>query len=95
VGRLYFVDVAEFAPLVRAVAKLPRCTVHPAIEGYILIEFDGVIEIARSQTGVSEAVWFGCLTGGLDGRILNFDAASIKLAVVFDGADCSTNTSKY
>ena len=76
----YVLDVPEFAPMVVAVGNLAQCRVHGARAGYIFVEFDGQVEIKRSDTGLGEAVWFGCLTGGLDGKILGFDAESIKLA---------------
>ena len=34
------------------------------------------------ETGLGEAVWFGCLTGGLDGTIVSFDAEVIRLAPI-------------
>lgn len=76
----YVLDVPEFAPLVVAAGNLARCRVHAPRAGYIFVEFDSQIEIARSDTGLGEAVWFGCLTGGLEGKILSFDGVSIKLA---------------
>ncbi|WP_217429532.1 hypothetical protein [Sphingomonas bacterium] len=76
----YILDVPEFAPVVAAARSLERCRVHAARAGYLFVEFDGEIEIDRAATGLAEAVWFGCLTGGLDGRIVRFDATSIRLA---------------
>ena len=76
----YVLDVAEFDPLVRAAEKHERCRVHPVIAGYRYVEFDGEIEIKRDATGLGEAVWFGCLTAGLDGKITSFTSDSIKLA---------------
>ena len=76
----YVLDVAEFSPLVRAAEKNESCRVHPVIAGYRYIEFDGEIEIMRETTGLGEAVWFGCLTAGLDGKITSFTSDSIKLA---------------
>ena len=76
----YVLDVAEFDPLVRAAEKHERCRVHPVIAGYRYVEFDGEIEIMREATGLGEAVWFGCLTAGLDGKITSFTSESIKLA---------------
>ena len=76
----YVLDVPEFAPVVTAARAIDRCRVHEQRGGYVFIEFDGEVEISRASTGLAEAVWFGCMTGGLDGRIVRFDAAGIKLA---------------
>jgi hypothetical protein len=76
----YVLDVAEFYPLVRAAEQLKDCRVHPVIAGYRYIEFDGEIEITRESTGLGEAVWFGCLTAGLNGKITSFTSQAIKLA---------------
>ena len=76
----YVLDVAEFSPLVRAAEKNESCRVHPVVAGYRYIEFDGEIESMREATGLGEAVWFGCLTAGLDGKITSFTSDSIKLA---------------
>jgi hypothetical protein len=43
------------------------------------VEFENEIEILRRDTCMSEAVWYGCLTGGLDGKITHFDAERLKL----------------
>ena len=76
----YVLDVPEFAPMLSAVGGLERCRVHTARRGYVFVEFDGEIEIERAVTNLGEAVWFGCLTGGLDGRIVTLDAERIRLA---------------
>lgn len=76
----FVLDVKEFEPLVQAAELHDRCRVHPVIAGYRYIEFDGEIEISRKSTGLGEAVWFGCLTAGLDGKITSFTSDSIKLA---------------
>ena len=76
----YVLDVAEFYPVVEAAQKHDRCRVHPVVAGYRYIEFDGEIEITRESTGLGEAVWFGCLTAGLDGKITSFTSQAIKLA---------------
>ena len=57
-----------------------RCRVHPPRRGYIFVEFHGEIEIERAATNLGEAVWFGCMTGGLDGKINVFDSQRIRLA---------------
>lgn len=76
----YVLDVPEFVPVVQAAHRLTQCRVHTQRGGYVFVEFDGQIEILRADTGLEEAVWFGCLTGGLNGRIVNFDSTSIRLA---------------
>jgi hypothetical protein len=76
----YVLDVPEFEPLVTAAREIERCRVYPSKRGYIFVQYDGEVEIRRAATGLGEAVWFGCLTGGLDGKIVTFDADRIKLA---------------
>jgi hypothetical protein len=76
----YVLDVPEFAPMVEAVKRSDRCKVHPVLRGYRYIEFNGEFEITREATGLGAAVWFGCLTAGLDGKIVSFTEKAIKLA---------------
>jgi hypothetical protein len=76
----YVLDVPEFASVVIAAKEIERCRVYAPKRGYIFVQFDGEVEISRAATGLGEAVWFGCLTGGLDGKIVTFDADRIKLA---------------
>lgn len=75
----FVLDVPEFAPIARVAAELPDCVVHPSLGGYRYISFRGGIDIVRADTGLSEAVWFGCLTGGLDGVIARFDSEVIRI----------------
>ena len=75
----FVLDVPEFAPLTRAAGENPDCIVHAPVGGYRYIQFSGGIEIRRADTGLNEAVWFGCLTGGLDGKIRTFDKDVISL----------------
>ena len=75
----YLLDVPEFAPLAQAVANDARCKVHGVVAGYRFVEFDREITIRRKDTGLKEAVWFGCLTAGLDGKIAPFTSEEIRL----------------
>jgi hypothetical protein len=75
----YVLDVPEFSSLVDAAVKSGRCRVHPKRGYYQFVEFENEIEILRHDTCMSEAVWYGCLTGGLDGKITHFDAERLKL----------------
>jgi hypothetical protein len=80
VSGFYVLDVPEFAPVVAAARQLDTCRVHKVRRGYIYVEFDGVVEIERAVTNLSEAVWFGCMTGGLNGKIVTFNSERITLA---------------
>lgn len=75
----YVLDVAEFVPLVQAAQLHPRCRVHDVLAGYRYVEFDDAVTIERRDTGLKEAVWFGCLTAGLDGKIVEFTAERLRL----------------
>lgn len=75
----FVLDVPEFAPLVAAARQAPNVTVHPVRGSYRFVEFDGALDIRRADTGLNEAVWFGCLTAGLCGKITRFDAEQLSL----------------
>ena len=75
----YILDVPEFAPLAKAAAKDPRCRVHDVRAGYRFVEFHDGVTIDRKDTGFTEAVWYGCLTGGLDGRIAELTSERMRL----------------
>lgn len=75
----YVLDVLEFSSLVDAAMKSGRCKLHPKRGHYRFVEFENEIEILRRDTRMSEAVWYGCLTGGLDGKITHFDSDRLKI----------------
>jgi hypothetical protein len=75
----YVLAVPEFSSLIDAAMKSGGCTVHPKHGHYQFVEFENEIEIMRYDTRMNEAVWFGCLTGGLDGKIAHFDRDRLKL----------------
>jgi hypothetical protein len=75
----FVLDVPEFASLIAAAQRAASCVVHPLAGGYRFVEFDNEIEIRRSDTQMNEAVWFGCLTAGLIGKIARFDKDILKL----------------
>ena len=75
----FVLDVPEFSALTHAATQAENCVVHPSVGGYRFVQFSGALSINRADTGLSEAVWFGCLTGGLDGKIDTFDKDVIRL----------------
>jgi hypothetical protein len=75
----FVLDVPEFASIVDAASSNADCRVHPLAGGYRFVEFETELEIRRADTRMNEAVWFGCLTGGLIGKIASFDSDRLKL----------------
>jgi hypothetical protein len=75
----YVLAVPEFASLIDAAVKSGAGKVHPPRGHYQFVEFESEIEIWRRDTRMNEAVWYGCLTGGLDGKIAHFDSDRLKL----------------
>ena len=75
----FVLDVPEVRPLLTAALQTQSCRAHPPRRGYHYVEFDTEIEIHRSDTGMNEAIWFGCLTAGLDGKIARFDSERLRL----------------
>ena len=75
----FVLDVPECRPLVAAALRSDRCRAHGPERGYHYVEFDTEVEIHRADTGMNEAIWFGCLTAGLDGKIARFDSERIRL----------------
>ncbi len=75
----YVLDVPEFSAMVDAARKNAKCRVHEVKAGYRYVEFADAITIERNDTGLAEAVWFGCLTAGLDGRIAELTAERLRL----------------
>lgn len=75
---IYFPDVTEFQPFVSVLSKRPGIQNERAA-GYVALKSDQPIEIARSETGLEEALWFGGLVGGFEGQIATFDAQTLKI----------------
>jgi hypothetical protein len=76
---IYLLDVPEFAALV---AELRATSgVSMAKRGdYFVAQAPGEIVLHRAPTGVGQAVWFGALTGGVRGRIVEFSENELRIA---------------
>ncbi|HVM77645.1 MAG TPA: hypothetical protein VMU06_01410 [Stellaceae bacterium] len=75
---LYVLKVPEFRPLIACAERDPRLRTTDC-GNYVRIDGDPELTIARSATGMGEALWFGSLVGGIEGRISEFDAEVIRL----------------
>ena len=74
----FVLDVPGFRPLLGAASRSDRRRTHPARGGSHYVEFDAEVEIRRADTGMNEAVWFGCMTAGIDGRVARFDGERLR-----------------
>ena len=75
----YLLDVPEFAPLAEAAVRTGKAREERKIGCYRHIVFEDRLDIDRADTGLTEAVWYGCLTAGLDGKISQFDSQRLTL----------------
>ena len=76
--RVFVARVDEFAPLVRAAEKNPDCRVSTSND-YHVIEADGPIEFERKVVDFRPALWYGMLTGGVQGRIERYDRDVLRI----------------
>jgi hypothetical protein len=72
-------DVPEFSAVVEFARALPSATVTPHDGVYWRIENDAAIELSRTHLGLKPAIWYGCLTGGVIGRITRFDRDVVRI----------------
>ncbi len=76
---IYVLDVPEFRCLLEEASKQSRCRVHFAGKGYYRIAADTELVFHRKHLGVKPAVWYGLFTGGLVGRIAQFDRDTVRI----------------
>jgi len=74
-------DVPEFAPLVEAAERRADLRVSRVAPSYLRVEGEtSRLTLARDETGLCEAIWYGALTAGLEGRIERFDDERLVLS---------------
>lgn len=76
---IFVLDVPEFRCLLVEAAKKPNCHVTFVGKGYYKIDADGDLVFQRKALGVKPAVWYGLFTGGLVGRIAQFDRDTVRI----------------
>lgn len=74
--------VPEFEPVWVHCSGLAGIKVSPPRRGFVLIECENDLVLDRKETGLKPAVWFGLFTGGLEGRILQFDIDRVHVAAM-------------
>ena len=76
---IYLLRVPEFEPLVRQLSATGGISMSQRGD-YNIAEATGEIVLERQATGVGEAVWFGALTGGINGSIVEFTEKTLRIA---------------
>jgi hypothetical protein len=77
--RIYVLDVPEFRCLIDDARKHSDYKVTQAGRGYYRVESDRELVFRRKELGVKPAVWYGLFTGGLVGRIAEFDRDVVRI----------------
>lgn len=73
---LFVLDVPEFAPLIASAAASHQVRRR---RGYAAIQAAEKIVVERGQSGLGDALWFGALTGGYEGCIVEFSAVRLVI----------------
>ena len=76
---IYVLDVPEFSALVTFSRQKPEYRVGELGNGYYRIESDTDLVFNRRELKFKPAVWYGIFTGGLDGRIVQFDRDLVRI----------------
>lgn len=74
---IYVLDVPEFLPLVRGSSEAGLQVEGPT-HGYYRIRAPRIV-LRRKALGLKYPIWFGALTGGLEGRIAQFDRDTLEV----------------
>ncbi|MEX3950756.1 VOC family protein [Paraburkholderia sp. EG287B] len=80
VASVFVLDVPEFRPLVDAARGSGIYRTTTTGDGYIRIDGNPGITFTRKALGFKPAVWYGALTGGLAGRIEQFDTDRLVIS---------------
>lgn len=82
VASVFVLDVPEFRPLVDAARESDTYRTAVLGDGYIRIDGNPGLTFNRKALGFKPALWYGALTGGLAGRIEQFDAERLVISPV-------------
>ena len=77
--RIYVLNVPEFAALAEVARHNPAYRVTRGGDDYSIIECDGDIVLDRRALGFKPAIWYGALTGGIEGRIAEFGRDTLRI----------------
>ena len=76
---LFVLNVEEFRPLIQDARRRPEMEILDGPPGYTRIRTSGVLEFKRKQLGLTTAIWYGALTGGVVGRVAEFSRDTLRI----------------
>ena len=76
---VYVLDVPEFRSLVAVSRERKDYVVACVPGGYFRIESSSEMVFSRKELKFKPAIWYGCLTGGFRGQIVQFDRDTLKI----------------
>ncbi len=82
---VYVLAVPEFNGLVTSARANPAIQVTDTGAGYFLIQAQDELTFDRRQAGFKPAIWYGAFTGGIDGKIVQFDRDTVRIVNADDG----------
>jgi hypothetical protein len=77
---LFILNVEEFQPLIQDARRRPDVEILDGPPGYTRIQTTGALEFRRRELGLKPAVWYGALTGGVVGRVVEFSRDTLRIA---------------
>tara|TARA_R110000782_G_scaffold78276_9_gene155651 strand:- start:84689 stop:84940 length:252 start_codon:yes stop_codon:yes gene_type:complete len=78
--KVYVVDLPEFAGLVESARGKEGVSVSSLNKGYFTISSDNDLVFNRRECGFKPALWYTCLSGGLDGTIAEYGRDTLRIA---------------
>lgn len=84
---IYVPDVPEFRSLVDLASTRAECKVSALENGYYKIWAADAIEFTRKELRFNLAIWYGCLTGGIEGSIGCFDRERLRIVQQINNGD--------
>ena len=77
--KIHVIDVPEFAGLVRSAREQAGVRISEPRRGYFTISSTHTLAFDRRACGFKPAVWYTCLSGGIEGRIAEYGREVLRI----------------
>lgn len=78
--KVHVVDLPEFFGLVEHAREQDGVSVTSANKGYFTISSESDLVFNRRECGFKPALWYTCLSGGVDGTIVEYGRDTLRIA---------------